>query len=127
MYNQYKIMSEGDLDMSALLSNVELPYYAVIFTSQRTIGDQGYEQMADQMESLGQDQAGFLGIESYRESSGAGVTISYWKTLEDIRQWKSNPVHQIAQDRGKAKWYQSYSVKVCKVERAYDFEHEDIE
>lgn len=40
--------------MSTLLNNIELPYYAVIFTSQCTLGDQGYGQMADQMESLGQ-------------------------------------------------------------------------
>lgn len=108
--------------MNLVSNRFEMPYYAVIFTSQRTPGDQGYSQMADQMESMGQDQAGFLGIESYRESSGAGVTISYWRTLEDIRQWKSNPAHQIAQDKGKAKWYQSYSVKVCKVEHAYHFD-----
>ncbi|MDQ1233211.1 heme-degrading monooxygenase HmoA [Paenibacillus sp. SORGH_AS306] len=109
--------------MNLLSNRFEVPYYAVIFTSQRATGDQGYGQMADQMESMGRDQAGFLGIESYRESSGAGVTISYWKTLEDIRHWKSNPAHQIAQNKGKQTWYQSYSVKICKVESAYDFEN----
>ncbi|ANF98731.1 antibiotic biosynthesis monooxygenase family protein [Paenibacillus bovis] len=102
--------------------NRETPYYAVIFTSTRTAGDQGYGQMADRMEQLGSAQPGFLGIESYRNLDGTGVTISYWRDLDAIRQWKSNAAHQIAQQKGQQQWYAEYSVKVCKVEREYSFE-----
>ena len=34
----------------------EPPYYAVIFASQRTEGDQGYAQMASLMDELAQQQ-----------------------------------------------------------------------
>lgn len=36
-------------------------YYAVIFTSERTEGDNGYEAMAKEMDQLVSKQPGFLG------------------------------------------------------------------
>ncbi|MEM9868519.1 MAG: antibiotic biosynthesis monooxygenase, partial [Bacteroidota bacterium] len=42
------------------------PYYAVIFTNTRTEGDDGYAEMAEEMERLAREQPGFLGFESAR-------------------------------------------------------------
>ena len=39
------------------------PYYAVIFSSLRTKGDNGYGEMADLMVELAQKQNGFIGVE----------------------------------------------------------------
>ena len=64
------------------------PYYAVIFTSFRTAGDNGYSEMADKMFELASKQVGFLGIESARED--IGITVSYWRDLESIKNWKEN-------------------------------------
>ncbi len=69
------------------------------------------------MEELAQQQSGFLGVESAREE--LGITISYWENMEDIAAWKSNAEHQLAQQKGKEEFYQSYEVKICKVERTY--------
>jgi heme-degrading monooxygenase HmoA len=96
------------------------PYYAVIFTSARTDGDDGYAAMSEKMVSLAAAQPGFLGMESVR--SGLGITISYWSSLEDIKAWHTNLEHQFAQKMGYRKWYQSFKVRVCKVERDYVFE-----
>ncbi|MBB6671917.1 antibiotic biosynthesis monooxygenase family protein [Cohnella nanjingensis] len=96
-------------------------YYAVIFTSQRTEGDQGYGSMADRMEQLAGEQPGFLGVESVRDASGAGITVSYWDSLEAITNWKQNQAHLAAQDKGKQVWYESYKVRICKVEREYAY------
>jgi heme-degrading monooxygenase HmoA len=95
------------------------PYYAVIFTSQRTPGDNGYDAMADAMEKLAAQQPGFLGVESAR--SGIGITISYWDSMEAILAWKNNVVHLVAQQTGKEKWYSAYQVRICRVEREYGF------
>lgn len=94
-------------------------YYAVIFTSKRTEGDQGYGKMADRMLELAQQQEGFLGIESAREE--VGITVSYWKSMEAIKNWKANADHKLAQQLGKEKWYESYTVRVCRVEKEYCF------
>lgn len=93
--------------------------YAVIFSSQRTPGDQGYSMMADKMDELASQQPGYLGVESVRDSSGVGITISYWDSLDAISNWKKNQSHMIAQEKGKQDWYKNYSVKICKVEREY--------
>ncbi|OAB34699.1 JEMB protein [Paenibacillus macquariensis subsp. macquariensis] len=94
-------------------------YYAVIFSSQRTAGDNGYSIMAETMEKLAAEQPGFLSVESVRDTSGAGITISYWDSLEAISNWKQNKFHLVAQEKGMQDWYQDYKVKICKVERAY--------
>ncbi|MCB0655645.1 MAG: antibiotic biosynthesis monooxygenase [Saprospiraceae bacterium] len=95
------------------------PYYAVIFSSMRTAGDQGYGRMAEHMEELAAQQPGYLGVESVRD--GLGITISYWASLEDIRNWKRQVDHWEAQKKGRSTWYSAYKVRICKVERDYEF------
>ena len=95
----------------------EPPYYAVIFTTQRTPGDNGYRQMAERMVALAAQQPGFLGMESARNEGGFGITVSYWKTLDAIAAWKAHAEHQAAQASGKKQWYARYTLRVAKVER----------
>jgi len=97
------------------------PYYAVIFTSLRTEGDNGYSAMAEAMVALAARQPGFLGVESARES--LGITVSYWDSLESIAAWKQNSNHLVAQRRGREIWYQSFKVRICRIERDYDMTH----
>ncbi len=95
------------------------PYYAVIFTSARTEGDNGYSEMAQQMEDLAKKQSGYLGIESAKEE--VGITVSYWESLKAISDWKANADHLFAQQQGIKDWYTWYKVRICLVEREYDF------
>lgn len=94
-------------------------YYAVIFTSIRTDGDKGYAAMAVEMEKLARRQPGFIGMESARDQ--VGITVSYWETLEDIARWKSQADHLVAQQKGRSDWYRWYRVRICSVERDYEF------
>ncbi len=94
------------------------PYYAVIFTSLRTPGDNGYGETADRMVELAAEQPGFLGVESARD--GLGITVSYWESLEAIRHWKMNTEHLLAQKMGREQWYASFKLRVCRIERDYD-------
>ena len=103
--------------MDLIAKTPKPPYYAVIFTSLRTDGDNGYSQMSDRMIELASNQSGFLGVESARED--VGITVSYWSGLEPIKQWKENIEHQEAQKKGNANWYSSFKVRISKVERDY--------
>ena len=105
----------------SLATTPQPPYWAVIFTSQRTDGDAGYAAMADRMEALAKEQPGFLGLEHARDA-GCGITISYWRSPDDIAAWKKNLEHREAQRLGRKKWYAAFQIRVCKVERAYGFE-----
>jgi heme-degrading monooxygenase HmoA len=96
----------------------EPPYTAVIFTSTRTVGDQGYAVMAARMEELAKEQPGYLGFESVREGS-SGITVSYWTDDAAAAAWKQVHEHVVAQERGRATWYSDYRVQVATVTRSY--------
>ncbi|MFL1010703.1 antibiotic biosynthesis monooxygenase family protein [Flavisericum labens] len=95
------------------------PYYAVIFTSTQKENIEGYTEMANKIEALAKEQTGFLGMDTARNE--IGITVSYWKTLEAIKNWKAQTDHQLAQQKGQQDWYSWYNVRICKVEHEYEF------
>jgi len=95
------------------------PYFAVIFTSTQNENIEGYSEMAEKMETLAKQQPGFLGVDSAKND--VGITVSYWESLDAIKQWKQQAEHLQAQLKGRSQWYDWYNVKICKVEREYDF------
>ncbi len=99
--------------------NDQKPYYAVIFTSLKSDKTEGYDDMSHRMVELAQQQPGYLGIESARQE--IGITVSYWDSPESIKNWKQNTEHLFAQQQGRKQWYTMYKVRVCKVEREYEW------
>jgi heme-degrading monooxygenase HmoA len=95
--------------------------FAVIFTSTRTDGDNGYADAAERMAELVSEQPGFLGVESVRGADGVGITVSYWQSEAAILAWRQHPEHRLIQVRGRSQWYSSFHTQVCKVEREYRF------
>ncbi|GIM46331.1 hypothetical protein DNHGIG_18800 [Collibacillus ludicampi] len=108
--------------MSVIAKTPQPPYYAVIFTSERTEGDNGYGKMAEKMVELASKQHGFLGVESVRDPDGIGITVSYWESLDAIKNRKENAIHKLAQEKGREIWYKQFGLRVCKVERDKFFE-----
>jgi heme-degrading monooxygenase HmoA len=96
----------------------EPPYTAVIFTSTRTEGDQGYARMSERMDSLASQQPGYLGHESARDDE-VGITVSYWVDHPAAAAWKQVAEHLVAQERGREAWYADYSVRIATVDRDY--------
>ncbi len=97
-------------------------YWAVIFTSQRT-GDHDaeYGVVAARMAELAEEQPGFLGIDSARDPDGRGITVSYWRSEDDLRAWKAVAEHVDAQRAGRDRFYDWYSTRIARVERQYEF------
>ena len=101
-------------------SPVDPPYVAVVFSSVRHAGDHGYEHTAVEMDHLAAAQPGYLGVDSVREAdSRFGITVSYWRTEQDALAWKNVTEHVVARRRGRDEWYESYSVHIATVTRAY--------
>lgn len=115
-----KTATQENVPIPALADTPEPPYYAVIFSTIRTEGDHGYEEMAEKMAALAATMPGYLGVESARKE--IGITVSYWQDPESIRNWKYQADHVMARDMGREKWYQSYRLRVARVERQYGFE-----
>ena len=103
-----------------IITNLKPPYYAVIFTTIVSENLDGYMETSEKMEALAKLQNGYLGLESARNE--IGITVSYWETLEDIVAWKNNLEHTEIRHLGREKWYKTYQLRICKVEREYGFE-----
>lgn len=86
----------------------------------QTVNSNGYQAMSSNMEALVKKQKGFISMDSARNN--IGITVSYWETLEDIKNWKNQSNHLKAQEKGKKDWYSWYNVRICKVEHEYEFE-----
>ena len=106
--------------MSRFAPMPDPPYFAVIFTAQRTDGDHGYAAMADKMMALAAEQPGYIGVESTRDAQGLGITVSYWADEAALLNWKKVAEHALAQKLGRDRWYSHYTLRVAKVERGYD-------
>ncbi len=78
---------------TALLPRALSGAYAVIFVSQRT--------------ATGQD--------------GYGSTVSYWRSLDAIANWRRHAEHSLAREQGRAEWYEHYELQIARIERAYDW------
>ncbi|KPX54206.1 antibiotic biosynthesis monooxygenase family protein [Pseudomonas amygdali] len=98
------------------------PYFAVVFTSLRTSEEgQAYADAAQRMVELARQQPGFLGVESARGEHGLGITVSYWSDETAILAWKQQADHAQVREQERARWYQAFTTRICKVERDYSF------
>ena len=105
-----------------LATTPEPPYYAVIFASLRTKqDDQGYAAAAERMAQLASEQPGYLGVDSVRDATGVGITVSYWASEAAIAEWRRHAEHTVVREQGRKNWYTEYELRVAKVERAYGF------
>jgi heme-degrading monooxygenase HmoA len=94
----------------------------VIFTSRKKEADAaGYQRTLARMLELARQRRGYLGIESAHSDDGTGVTISYWRTREDIAAWKRDSEHLEAQAAGRRQWYVWFRTRIARVESENTF------
>ncbi len=94
---------------------------AVIFMSRLRDPAPGYAETAERMVELASSMPGFIGIRSMRDADGSGITISWWRSEEDIAHWREHPEHLEAQRRGQEEWYESWHIEICHVKKAQSF------
>ena len=88
--------------------------YAVIFKATIAEFDDEYLRTVERMKELAFKKYGcqdFVSVTGGNEE----IAISYWQTLQQIRDWKNDPEHRSAQKKGREKWYTSYNVDICKI------------
>lgn len=103
------------------------PYYAVIFSSQRSGEDAaGYDAAAERMVELVREQPGFLGFESARDASGFGITVAYFESEAAIARWRDHAEHVVARRNGHLRWYAHFEQRVARVGRAYGGVRRDL-
>ncbi|MEN9679982.1 MAG: hypothetical protein RLZ57_1111 [Actinomycetota bacterium] len=98
--------------------------YAVIFASKRTDSNSDlYYKHNDLLQEKIKNSPGYIKHFGIRHpETREGVTIAYFETLDAIKDWRDDLDHQNAKALAKTHFYESYSVEVVKVERAYGWD-----
>jgi len=80
--------------------------------------DDEYSFVARQLRTLALDEFGCLEFTSVCEDGGE-IALSYWPDQAAILRWKQQVDHLMAQQLGRERWYESYSVEIAQIMRAY--------
>jgi len=88
--------------------------YVVIFKATVAELDDEYISMAQALKELAFSKYGCVDFTAVTEGDQE-IAISYWPSLQHIRDWKNDPLHRKAQAAGGDRWYSSYSVEVCEL------------
>ncbi len=94
--------------------------HAVIFRAEVAQFDAEYGQMAARLRELALSRYGCTEFVSLTQGNQE-IAISYWESEAQIRAWKQDAEHLLAQARGRSKWYKSYRVQVVEIKRDYAF------
>lgn len=105
-------------------NNIAPPYYAVIFTSIKHQVDEDYYQTFEELYALGSEIEGYLGWEDAKGEE-VSISISYWKNMDAINEWKNNLSHQTAKRKAVAEWYKYYRMRICKVELDHQYQRNE--
>ena len=92
--------------------------FAVIFRAEVAHFDAEYSEIAARMRDMAIRDYGCKEFTSCTEGSHE-IAISYWEDESQIKRWKQNAEHLVAQGKGRTKWYKSYSVEVVEIVRRY--------
>ena len=77
-----------------------------------------YFETAARMRDLAANKYGCVEFTAVTEGNQE-IAISYWEDQEQIKAWKQDPQHRIAQKLGRSKWYTSYQVQVVEIIHEY--------
>ena len=92
--------------------------WVVIFRARIRAFDEEYSHTAERMRELALSQFGCLDFHAVSDGTNE-VTLSYWPDEASIRAWRAHPEHVLAQKAGRNRWYESYTVQIAEVTRAY--------
>jgi len=81
----------------------------------------GYYELAGRMEARARAMPGFVDFKTFSAPDGERVSIVVFRTMEHQQSWRSDPEHKAAQRRGRADFYEEYSISVCEQRRHYNF------
>ena len=104
--------------MQKIIKTPKPPYYAVIAPAILSDDITGYPEMALKVIEKANDIDGYLGIESCVQGNFI-MSVTYWKSIESILEWKNNSHHVIAKENGRKKWFETYFTRIAQVERDY--------
>ena len=96
----------------------------IVFRSRlRAEAGDDYSEMAAEMLATAKEMPGFVEFKSFKADDGERLALVYWQDHETLAGWRNHPRHRLAQNTGRAKWYENYSIEVADVLREGKFKH----
>ncbi len=92
--------------------------FVVIFRAKIRGLDPEYLDVARRLRDIAHEQFGCIEFQSITEGEEE-ISLSYWPDEESIQAWKKHPEHVLAQEAGRERWYESYTVQVARLDREY--------
>jgi heme-degrading monooxygenase HmoA len=98
--------------------------FLVVFRNRkRSDMDAGaYALDAARMAALAAVQPGYLAFKSYTADDGEVIAVSEWIDESAARAWGRHEEHGPVQGRGRAEYYDSYTLFACADPRIHHFE-----
>jgi heme-degrading monooxygenase HmoA len=73
-----------------------------------------FGDLAARLRQLAEAMPGFISYKPNLADDGERCTIIEFDTAEHLRAWREHPVHSRAQQAGREKYYERYSLHVCE-------------
>ena len=101
--------------------------FLVVFRNRKRadIDQAAYGAEADLMEAMARKQAGFVSFKSYVADDGEVIALSEWEHEDAALAWRRVAEHSAAQSRGRAEFYEEYTLFACKNPRVHRFSRKD--
>jgi heme-degrading monooxygenase HmoA len=101
--------------------------FLVVFRNRKRvdIDAEGYGAESDTMERLARRQPGFLSFKSYVADDGEVIALSEWDDEDSALAWRRVAEHSAAQSRGRAEFYEDYTLFACKNPRIHRFSRKE--
>ena len=80
-----------------------------------------YQTMAREMEAHARTFDGFVDMKAYLAEDGERLTVVWWRDEESLSIWRDDARHRVAQQHGRARWYEYYKMDVAQVVRQKEF------
>lgn len=86
---------------------------------------QEYQQEAERMVALASAMPGFVDFKTFAAEDGERVSLVTFASSGAHDAWRRHPDHQVAQQRGRDEFYESYLIQVSRVTAERRFERRD--
>lgn len=98
--------------------------FLVVFRNRKRahIDAAAYSADAARMEELARAQPGFVSFKSYTSEDGEVIALSEWADAASARAWGSHADHAVIQGKGRAAYYQDYTLYTAENPRTHRFE-----
>jgi heme-degrading monooxygenase HmoA len=94
----------------------------VVFRSRIKPGyEQEMEALGARMYELASRMPGYVSYREYQAADGEGVAIVEFESAATLQAWREHPEHRAAQAAGRERFFSSYRIQVCTMQRDYAF------